>query len=160
MFIDKWLLAKSKGDVIVLGDTNLDHLKWPLPDHDHIYMTDITKNEIETEGFSQIVEGYTRSWVGQANSLIDQCWSNCGNRIISCRNIVRGASDHNLIELVIRTKGVNSAPKEAMRRQRKNFILSDYVNRVKNIDWSNLYDTEDLDIANDIFENNIKEHPR
>ena len=36
------------------------------------------------------------------------------------------------------------------------FNLAEYVNRVKNIDWTNLFDTEDVDIANDIFENNIR----
>ena len=71
--------AASKGDVIILGDTNLDHCEWDNPGHDHSTMVDMTKNKIEIEGFTQSVIGYTRFWPGQTSSLVDQCWSNCVN---------------------------------------------------------------------------------
>ena len=44
MFIDQWVAASTKGDTIVIGDTNLDTNKWASPDSDHIIMTDLVKN--------------------------------------------------------------------------------------------------------------------
>ena len=140
---------------LYLGTPTLT-LKWSNPDHDHRIMTEKIKNEIEIEGYSQLVTGYTRTWPGQVSSLLDQCWTNCSNRIVSCRNIVRATSDHNLIEVVIRVKGVNSAPREAIRRQRSNFNIEEYRRRITEIDWTDLYETDDIDIGYDLFENNIK----
>ena len=91
---DKWKLAKSKGDIILLGDTNLDFCKWDLPEHNHTAMVDMIKNEIEVEGFAQLVTGCTIFWPGQTSSLLDQCWTNCHNRIVICNNISHASSDH------------------------------------------------------------------
>ena len=62
-FIEKWKRAARGADVMVLGDLNLDFLKWGLPDGAHHRMVD--KVKFETLGFSQMIQGVTRTWPGQ-----------------------------------------------------------------------------------------------
>ena len=68
-------------------------------------MVQTTKEEIESLNFVQLIEGATRSWPDQADSLIDHCWSNYSDKVISKRNIVRATGDHNILEIIIRVKG-------------------------------------------------------
>ena len=47
---------------MVVGDMNLDFLKWGTPEQAHEHMVTDTKDNIETLGYMQIVEGATRFW--------------------------------------------------------------------------------------------------
>ena len=142
----QWMTACQGSDVVIIGDTNLDHLKWELPERHLVNMVNTVKNNIEVLGFAQIVTGITRSWPGQASSLLDQVWTNCGTRIVSCRNIVHGASDHNLVELTLRTKGSHKSPREVIKRQRQNFDPESYKRRASEIDWTDVLSTNNLDL--------------
>ena len=55
-------------------------------------------------GFVQLVEGHTRTWRNQANSLLDQVWTNCDVRTPKVFNETRAASDHNLIGINVSRK--------------------------------------------------------
>ena len=152
----QWNNASQGTDVIIQGDTNLDHLKWLNPDRHLVNMVDMFKDQAETSGFSQIVTGYTRCWYGQSSSLLDQCWTNCATRISSCRNLVRGSSDHNLIEIIIRLKGINKSPKETVKINRKNFNSETFKEMVAGIDWTDILESNDMDISYDLFETKIR----
>ena len=75
-FVESWKKAEKGNDVIVLGDVNLDYVKWSQPEAAQTRMVDKIKNEVETLGFHQMVEKITRSWKGVPDSLIDHCWMN------------------------------------------------------------------------------------
>ena len=102
--VEKWSQAGRNTNCIVLGDMNLDFLKWHDPDQFHEEMVDLVQRRIELEGFSQIITGHTRSWPGQADSLLDHIWVNCPNRVVSHQNVVNGASDHNVVEVIVAGK--------------------------------------------------------
>ena len=110
--------AASRSDTIVIGDFNLDMNKWSAPDSDHLIMTDMMKNRIETLGFTQVIEGDTRFWPGTPSSLIDHCWQNCTERIMSVKNVEIAVSDHNLQEIQIRINGSGTRPKEFLARDK------------------------------------------
>ena len=61
---------------IIIGDMNLDMVTWDNPVQNHKAMVENVKTEIETKGFSQVIENITRSWPGTEDSLIDHVWFN------------------------------------------------------------------------------------
>ena len=148
--------SRGGGDTIVLGDLNLDHMKWQTPEPHHRQMIDMIKTQLETLGFAQLVTGVTRTWKGQTSSLLDHCWTNCGPRIASCRNIIRGYSDHNLVEVICRLKGLNKAPKEMIKRQRHNFNLETFRKKASELDWTDVLTSDNVDLSYDYFENKMK----
>ena len=120
-------------------------------------MTNLVKQEIDTRGFVQIVEGNARFWQNTVSSLLDHCWTNCGHRILKNCNITRGSSDHNLQEFVIRIAGSDNKPKQILTRDRSNMNLERYKMEVANIDWTEFFQTNDLNVANYIFETKIRQ---
>ena len=154
-FVDKWKAAAGHGDVIVLGDVNLDFFKWGNPDSGHKKMVDKVKEEVETLGFNQIIQGFTRTWPGVPDSLVDHCWMNCQNRLIYHRNIVRTFSDHNLLIVSFRTKTKNLDRHDIIKRERKGMDPIQYKNEIAKIDWTDLYAATDIDIINSIFEEKV-----
>ena len=156
-FIQQWTAANQLGDVIVIGDTNLDELKWSAPEHINLNMVNLVKMEIETQGFQQLIQGPTRFWPQQSDSLIDKCWSNCLDRVMSTSNTLNGTTDHNIIELVLRIKGKISTPTEILRRSMKNWNSENYKKEISQINWSNLYQQNNVSVAYSLFETAVLE---
>ena len=98
----------------IIGDVNLDAMKWNSPDYDHEDMVELVKTDIETENFQQLIENPTRFWPNQPSSLLDQVWTNNIAKIIEVKNMDRAASDHNPIMIKIRIKGVDNKPTEVL----------------------------------------------
>ena len=61
-FLSQWKAAARNTEVIVVGDTNLDFMRWGSPSSKVEKMVEKTKVEIETLGFHQMIAGVTRSW--------------------------------------------------------------------------------------------------
>ena len=154
--LEQWS-AQSQHECIIIGDTNLDALKWQDPDQNNTKMVDITKAEIETLDFCQLVRGPTRFWPGKAPSLVDQIWTNQPTRIVSVENIQWGASDHNIIRTTVRTKKPAIIVHNRMKCCRKNFNVDNYRQLLRNTDWSNLYQENNIDVANSIVQEKILE---
>ena len=152
-----WKKAAKNKNCIQIGDTNLDFIKWQDPDQAHEKMVNRTKEEIESAGFTQVIRGVTRTWKGQCDSLVDQCWVNNPNRIISHQNELRGSSDHNLITVLVRTKDRCQATQEVSNRMWRNFCPVTFRERIKNIDWGEFYGTDSLDVKNTIFEEKVEQ---
>ena len=112
---------------------------------------------MEPLGFLQIISGVTRTWRGQTDSLIDQCWINRPQRLISQQNELRGSSDHNMISVIYRTKDKIHSPQVIRKRLWKNFSLNKYREEVKNIDWSPLTKSTDVNFMNNFFEQKLVE---
>ena len=156
-FIENWKKAAAQGDTIVFGDMNLDYSRWSLPELSHVRMVDKTKDEIETLGFFQVIQGMTRSWSGQLDSQIDHCWTNAPQRLIFQKNLVRSFSDHNLLIISFRTKNKLENKHKILKRERRNFDLIRYRQDIADIDWSEFYKSESLDYLNDFFVTKILE---
>ena len=156
-FIRQWVKACQGADVIILGDTNLDHLRWDQPEFHQVNMVNQVKTQLETKGFIQHVTGFTRCWRGQTSSLLDHCWSNCATRIASCRNLVRGASDHNLVEVVVRMKGLNKSPTEIIKRMRNNFNADLFKSKASEIDWTEVLMENNVNVSYSHFEEKIRQ---
>ena len=153
--IEKWSQAGRNVNCVVLGDMNLDYMKWHDPDQFQEEMVDLVQRQIELEGFSQIISGYTRSWPGQADSLLDHIWVNCPNRVVSHQNTVNGASDHNVVEVTVAGKdlvtGGNNVRKCTWRKQNKERCAL----RLRETDWSDVLAEYNVDVANSILEEMI-----
>ena len=98
-------------------------------------MVELIKLEIETLGFFQLVEGQTRSWIGQEDSMPDHLWTNKPENVLQIRNIVRSSSDHNVVEALIRIKGKAGISQEVLKIKRKNFDDMKFKQDVQNINW-------------------------
>ena len=64
-------------------------------------------------------------------------------------------SDHNLIGVIVRLKGVNNESMEHMKRSKKTFDPVIYSEQIGNINWEKLYECTNIDVANAIFEEEI-----
>ena len=131
-----WLRAAKDSKCILIGDVNLDFTRWADPEYRVRKMVQNTKELIETKGFCQLVKGHTRAWPGQPNSLVDHLWTNSPGSVMDVRNLVRGASDHNHIQAVIRTKDREIQAHEITRRDRKGMNVENYKSKIQNIDWT------------------------
>ena len=147
--------AARSNIVMVIGDMKLDFVRWQNLDQVHTRMVEITKQDIETIGFVQIVKGITCTWPGQSDSLLDQCWTNRPQCIISHQNEVRSYSDHNLICVTLRTKDKIVTPQEIYKRICRNFDLYSYRAGIGAINWSPLFNTTDLNVMNTVFEEEV-----
>ena len=154
-FIYQWEAASVRADTIVIGDTNLDYNKWNNPVHEYTRMTYMVKNRIEAAGFLQSVRGNTRFWPGANDSLVDQLWTNCPQRIIKLSNVERASSDHNLIEFDLRVAGNPMVAKEILMRDKRGLDIEALKNYIGLLDWSEMLVEENIDVANSIFEEKV-----
>ena len=97
--------SSNCGEVLVVGDTNVDTIKLDNPDPGMENMVDMLKNEIITRKFKQVVQGPTRFWTGVRPSQIDQCWSNNTRTISNVKNFTRGTADDNFVAVTYRLRG-------------------------------------------------------
>ena len=137
---------------IVLGDFNLDHLRWESPEPHLSKMVDDTKNIIEYSGYIQLVKKYTRTWRGQADSLLDQIWTNCPQTTIKIFNIERGASDHNVVGVEMSTKDLQTGGQNSLRRCWKKFDRKRCQDKFRNTDWTEVLSQTDARIAASLLE--------
>ena len=150
-FLNQWKAAGETTKCFVIGDTNLSMNKGNTANHENREMTRMTKNQVELLGFYQFVRGNTQFWPGTNDSLVDQCWNNTPLKAASIKNVTRTRSDHNLIEVVIRMKGVHHYPKEILAIARGNMSHELLKEKMEELDWTELYECENVDIANTIF---------
>ena len=69
--------------------------------------------------------------------------------------MVRANSDHNIIKVVIRVTGKNHYSKEILTSVKRNMDIDRYKVRIDNIYWVSLNETNDINIANSIFKEDI-----
>ena len=154
-FVRQWTIASREGHCLVLGDLNLDILRWRNPPQAHQEMVNCIKTNIETLNFSQIIVGYTRSWPGAVDSLIDHCWTNQVDKILSMRNIVKAVGDHNVLEIIVRTKGKILTEQDVLKRNWKKMNLKRFLENAAKIKWELVQKMENLDLANSWMEEQI-----
>ena len=149
--------ASSTASCHVIGDVNMDFLRWMNPDQAHKNLVEITKSILETAGFSQVITGTTRAWPEQTSSLIDHIWSNSVQRILSWKNEPKAAGDHNMISAVIRIKGNDSRRLDTRKRIYSKFDSTIYRQILEGYDWNQVYEISNVDLASDFIISKIAE---
>ena len=139
----------------IIGDVNLDFVKWDAPDYSQLQMINDSKNCLEASGFFQLVKDVTRSWPGQVDSLIDHFWTNDPSKVLSVTNKVRAVGDHNVITATIRTKGSNTRRLDTRKRSFKNFDPQVYRQKLENENWSDIFELSNVDLAYDFLESKV-----
>ena len=154
-FLLQWEAMAARGKVLVIGDLNLDMVRWMYPEPHLEKMVTQVKDRIETINFSQIIDSITRTWRHQNDSILDHIWVNDPSKVIKCWNKSDGFSDHNQIGVLYRFKGKGDKQSDYLKRDRKHWDLNEYKRRIEDINWDELYRTQNVDIANSIFEESI-----
>ena len=119
-------------------------------------MVDRVKDWIETCGFLQLVTSFTRSWKNQADSLLDQVWSNNPDRILKIYNETRGASDHNVVGALISLKNIKSGGMNIVKRKWKNFDETKCKQMFKDTKWDDVMSEMNVNVANYLLESKIR----
>ena len=107
------------------------------------------------DGFRQIITGITRSWHTHEDSLLDQVWINCPQKVVSHGNYKSGTSDHNLVTVTIAMKDLKIGGAVRRRRSWKDFDNDRCMRRLKDLDWEDLFSETNPDLANSQLEENI-----
>ena len=152
----QWTSIKGGDEVLTTGDLNIDYLRWDNPDQEHRRLVDRTKDNIETLGFAQLVSGPTRFWPNTNPSLIDQVWCNHPEKIKSCKNITRPVADHNLVEVVVNLRANPRSRMEIMKRKCGKLDVKTFQQRVECLNWENIYQIDDANLAYNYLEENLK----
>ena len=155
IFLDQWERALDMGmEVHVLGDMNLNHLNWTnqnLPASNQSFklrsLIAALFTRILPYGVSQCVAGPTRHWPGQAPSGLDHYYTNKPDKISPVTTQHCGGSDYMLIYATRYSKAVKAGPRYVRKRSYKNFDPNKFVAAVQQINWLDLYLTEDVDEA-------------
>ena len=150
-FLDQWERALGTGkEVIVMGDCNLDFLKFD--DAGQLQpLVDLVLENIYPHGVQQLVQVPTRSWPGQQDSCVDHIYTNTPDKISNAQAFVRGSSDHKLILATKLSKSIKQNIRYCKKRSYKKFNEDAFLREVGKISWWEVYACEDVDIAVDIF---------
>ena len=143
------------GKCIVIGDINLDYIRWNNPETFQERMVDLVKNRLEIDGFVQLIGDHTRTMRHQTDSLLDHIWSNCQERTVSIFNVSRGDSDHNVIGMIVATKDIKFSGHNVMRRSWKHFDKNRCLDSLKALDWNSILLETNPDTANSLFEDMV-----
>ena len=150
-FLTQWEAALSEGrEVIVMGDINLDFLKWARTDLSSTDSTVRLKPLIEAlfsrifpHGVSQLVKEAIRVWPGQSDSGLDHIYSNKPDKCSAIYLELTGGSDHKLLKFTRFAKSFNRKVKYVRKRSFKNFKSEDFVKAVRQLTWFDLYLCQD-----------------
>ena len=156
--LQQWISTNGTEEMIIAGDLNLDYLRWNSPEQRQKWMIEKTKENVETLGFVQMVQGPTRFWNDTAPSLLDQVWANKPNRIHQCRNITRAVADHNLIETIVNMKTDPRQNIEIRKRKWNQLDNVEFQRRIANENWEDIYSINDVNMAYNFLEERIKKH--
>ena len=150
--VRKWRELSRNNKFIVIGDVNLDHLRWATPEQHLEGMVDKMKESIESGGFQQLIVGYTRSWRNQVDSLLDQVWSNCTQRTVNTLNKSRASSDHNVLGLTVALKDIKGVGQNTVKRVWKDFNLVRCLDKFRRMNWNEVLELQDVNLANSLLE--------
>ena len=158
-FIEQWERAlQDNREVHVMGDTNLDFLKWDDPNqpgshqrHRLHKLSHAIFDRVFPFGFVQMVSVATRFWPGQEPSGLDHWYTNKPGKLSDIQVNNQGGSDHKLIFGIRYSKAIISKPKIIKKRSYKNFVPVDFLAKIRSISWLDIYLCEDLETATDLF---------
>ena len=151
MFLEQWERALASGkEVIVLGDVNLDHLKFD--DAGQLQpLVDKMFEQVYPHGVYQCVQGPTRSWPGQTDSGPDHIYTNRPEKLSKPEVQFRGFSDHRLIFATKYCKNIRQNIRYCKKRSYKNFHEQEFLAEVQQLSWWDVYSSNEVDEAVHLF---------
>ena len=148
----------ESNEVHISGDMNLDILdgKWLRPDYPLVTLSKMVQTSCTLGNFSQLVTVPTRFQYNRvkditSRSCIDHVYCNTKHRCSGVTVMPFGGSDHDVISYIRYTK-VPPAPSRTLRkRSYKKFVQEDFVRDMNKVDWSEVYQCDDVDVSAAIF---------
>ena len=161
-FLNQWerALAEDK-EVICLGDVNINHNEWTredLPPNNSTKkqkkMIDALFTRILPHGVSQLVTGSTRVRNDQ-ESGIDHFYSNQPDKLSPIQTMTCGGSDHKLFGATRYATSIKRNVRYVTKRCFKNFKKEEFLSAVRQINWWQIYECNDVEIALEILTQRI-----
>ena len=133
---------KSKKDIFILGDFNID-IKKKSDSH----VKDLIQT-MNSYGLKQYINGITR--YGKSNSCIDLIFSNC--EYISNSGILNlNFSDHQAVFITKKKAKILKSKIEFRGRSYKNYNIVDFQETLRKFDWVEFFGTENPNTCWDIL---------
>ena len=155
IFLDQWEQALVSGkEVIVLGDCNLDFLKFDRSGQLQP-LVDAMFQKIYPHGVVQCVQEPTHSWPGQVSSGLDHIYTSVPEKLSPAQIKFIGSSDHRLILATRYAKNIRQNIRYCRKRSYKDFDEAKFLEEVDKISWWDVYSCTDVDLAVDIFTNKL-----
>ena len=155
LFLEQWEKALETGkECIVMGDFNLDFLKFNSSDlqtHGQTYRLKPLEGELFSRvvphGVNKCVVGATRQGtLGQADTGLDHLWTNTPEKMSQIYTKFNG-SDHKVIFGVRYSKIIRNSTRYVKKRSYKNFDEKKFIEKVRDLTWWDVYQSEDVDEA-------------
>ena len=143
-------LNKSKSKVIITGDFNYDLIKY--------------ESHKNTSDFYDMLSSYSYKpcilqpsrVTSHSNTLIDNIFVNQSNCSSDGGNLTSSISDHFLQFTFLDVFGkILPKPETKSKRDFRNFKNEEFVEELANIDWNSVYNEPNIDVAFNVFYNNI-----
>ena len=90
-------------------------------------------------------------------SLVDHYWTNQPEKVSNISSKDTGSSDHMLISGTRNTKKSVFKPKIIRKRSFKTFCFETFLNAIRKVKWLDVYLSDDVEVAVNIFTNKITE---
>ena len=154
-FLDQWEQAIPSGkEICVLGDVNLNFLKWMNPNnslssHAKKLQPLVTAlfDKIMPYGFVQLVSQPTRFMPGMEPSGLDHVYTNHPEHMSKIQVRFQGGSDHRLVSVTRYTKSIIRKTRIIKRRSYKNFDPRLFLTALAKVKWLDIYLCEDVNLA-------------
>ena len=164
VFLSQWEAAAEQNfptepnEVHVCLDMNIDTYRgrWLQPDYRLKFLSRLVQNACNIGNFSQLVTEPTRSMYNSVTnstdiSCLDHIYCNAEYKCSRPRVIACGASDHDIISYTRYSKEPPSPSRTIRKRSYKTFKTEEFITDLKTVDWSEVYVSNDLEEAVDLF---------
>ena len=142
----------------ICGDINIDVYqgRWLCSDYPLVAISRLVKNICDANNFDQLVQDITRVQYNSVNnttdlSCIDHIYTNAKYRCSDPSIVSFGDSDHDLISYTRFSKNPPVPARIICKRSYKNFESSAFLADIAKIDWSEVYESTDVDEATECF---------
>ena len=163
-FLHQWEEAElhnsstEPNEIHIAGDMNIDVLNgnWLKPTYHLVTLSRMVELACNLGNFSQLVSGPTRSQFNSISgitdiSCIDHVYTNykfrCSTPVVSSF----GGSDHDLVGYTRYSKDPPEPAKTIRKRSYRNFVPEDFLADLRAVDWTEVYQCQDVDLSADIF---------
>ena len=159
VFLQQWERAlETNLESVVMGDTNVDHFlinSQDLSKSRHKPFINLLSEKIFPYGVKQCVASATHVRPGAKESLLDVCYTNDPERLFSVKVVPRGSSEQRMIVAMRSTKTSQIKNRYIKKRSYTNFDENIFLSELKKCKWWDIYETNEVDVAVDLFTEKI-----
>ena len=163
-FLSQWEAATIHGgrtdlnEVHICGDMNIDMFqgRWLKADYPLLALSTLVKNACNVNNLHQLVHEVTRAQYNSVRdttevSCIDHIYTNTRFRCSDPVVVSFGDSDHDIIKYTRYSKSPPMPGRIVYKRSYKKFDKESFLRDVADIDWAEVYECEDVDLAAETF---------